>query len=479
MISDIPSPVDSRHQSNGSRLIWASGLAVLVGAAMLVLAFPLYRNGQELLDLRKMADSDTQGFAVWMIALLHLTAGWIGGMLGARGRAMREIRLPVMIFTVLAFAAMLLAYPGTAIDVYIYAARSHLLTDHGLDPSTTLPAELWEVDPYVRYASVEWADRPSPYGPLWNLIAAPATAFDGENIAVAVVILKIIMLAGVAVTGWLVHDIARRVQPSLAASATIGWLWSPVVLWEGVANGHNDVLLAMLLAAALWCWYQGYLGALLPLLGAASLLKVVAVLTIPAAILAIIQGTGWNRALVPIAGRSGLYSGAILWVAFAPFYDVAGVVEAIRAQSTVMVTSPALLAQAITNEFGWGLDIRQAFSTFSTPVIVLLTLIGAVAAWLRPSQLPVIVYEQLFWFLVLATSNLRPWYTIWLVALALVLPLGTPFARAAAFAIGGLCTYAYLLWVRDWYSAEWIVEVGITVGIMLGPTLLVTLGTTV
>ncbi|HEV2129326.1 MAG TPA: polyprenol phosphomannose-dependent alpha 1,6 mannosyltransferase MptB [Thermomicrobiales bacterium] len=448
---------------------------MLAGALLLLVAFPFDGNQDALVDLRLMSDASEQGLLVWTVALVLLTGGWVGGILAARGRALRKVRLPVTAFTVLASVAMLLTYPGTAIDVYIYAARSHLLTDLGLDPSTTLPETLWDIDPYVRYASNEWANDPSPYGPLWNLIAAPATAFDDENIAVAVVIFKAIMAAGVAITGWLIHDIARRVQPGLAASATIGWLWSPVVLWEGIANGHNDVLLALLLVTALWCWYRGYLGSLLPLLGAASLLKVVAMITIPAAAVAIIRRTGWNRALAAIAGRAALFSLLIAWVAFAPFYDVAGVIDAIRAQTTVIVTSPALLAQAISNELGWGLDVGEDFPTFGVPMIILLTLAGAIAAWLRPSQFPTIAYEQLFWFLVLATSNLRPWYTIWLVALGLALPLGMPFARAAAFAIGGLGTYAYLLWVRHWYAAEWLVEVGITVGIMLGPTLLVTL----
>lgn len=471
-ITDAPPPARER---TGTVALWASGLAMVAGTVVLETHFPFAGNGEELLDLRKMVESNARGFTAWLTAIVLLFGGWAGGILAARGRDIRDVRLPLIASTALVLGIMLATYPGTAIDVYIYAARSHLLTDLGLDPSTTLPETYWDLDPYVRYASNEWADRPSPYGPLWNLVAAPATALDGGDIAVAVMILKGIMVAGVVATGLLIHEIARRVQPRLAVSATIGWLWSPVVLWEGIANGHNDVLLALLLVASLWAWYRGRLGAVLPLLGAAALLKVVAVILIPAALVAIIRRAGWNRCLAGIAWRTTALSLGVLWISLAPFYDFRGMIEAIRAQSTVIVTSPALLVQAISNEQGWGLVVRDEFGRFSTPAIVLLTLIGAIVAWRRPSRLPIIAYEQLFWFLLLATSNLRPWYGIWLVALGVVLPPGMPLVRAAAFAAGALATYAYLLWVQHWFDAEWIVEVSITVGLMVGPVLLATL----
>src|SRR5690606_15615285 len=235
----------------------------------------------------------------------------------ARGVSFQEAWLPVVGISALTLIAFALVYPATAIDVYIYAARSHLLTDYGLDPSTVTPERLWDYDAYVTYASQEWADDTSPYGPLWNLIAAPATAFDRERIEVAVLIFKAIMVAATLGTAALIHDIARRVQPELALAATLAWLWCPIVLWEGVANAHNDVLLILLVVAALWCWTSGHDGGVVPLLGAAALLKVVAVMLIPAAIVAIVARTGWNRRLLAITGQTVALSVAALWVAFA------------------------------------------------------------------------------------------------------------------------------------------------------------------
>lgn len=469
-----PSTTSGRAGS-ALRQTWLAGMPIVAATLMLAAYYPFPGNAESLLDLRKLADGSVVGLLVWVFALGLMTLGWISGILTTRGRSFRDAWLPITVVTGCAYAALFLTYPGTAIDIYIYAARSHLLTDHGLNPSTTMPQVLWDVDPYIRYASGEWSNRPSPYGPLWNLIAAPATAFDRDRISVAVLVFKGIMIIATAGTGALIHDIARRVQPRFATPATLAWLWSPVVLWEGIANGHNDVLFATFIVWALWSWYRGYLGTVVPLLGAAALLKVVAVIVIPVAVVAIVRRTGWNRQLAGTSLVTLGLSAAVVWIAFTPFYDIPGTVEAIRTQGSVMVTSPALLAHSLSDAKGWNLDVRGSFPVISTIVIIVLTLVGTFVAYGRSRYLPVIAYEQFFWFLLLATSNLRPWYTIWLIALAAVLPLGMPLIRAAAWSIGALAAYGYTLWVQHWYDAIPLVHISVNLAITLLPVLVVTL----
>jgi hypothetical protein len=457
----------------GGRL-WVPGYLILLAGLMLVLRYSFLDHASELVDLWKISNGDVLPALTWLAALVLMTAAWISAIRAARDITFRDAWLPVVGITTLVLIAFALVYPATAIDVYIYAARSHLLTDYGLNPSTVTPERLWDYDAYVQYASAEWADDTSPYGPLWNIIAAPATAFDRESIEVAVLIFKAMMVAGTLGTAALIHDIARRVQPRLALSAMLAWLWCPVVLWEGIANSHNDILLILLVVAALWCWVAGHEGGVVPLLGAAALLKVVAVMLIPAAIVAIVVRTGWNRRLLAIAGQTAAFSVAALWIAFAPFYDIGGTIDAVQSQRGVWVTSPALLVATIKDELGYGFDFGPIYDRFSTGVIVLLTVGGAIVTSRRPDALARVGFEQLFWFLLLATSNLRPWYAIWLVALAAVLPLGMPMVRAGAWVIGALGAYFYTSWIQNWTDPTWLERLSITVTITLLPVLLVT-----
>lgn len=446
---------------------------MLVSAVLLVWQFPYLPHARELVDLWKISKHGATGFAVFLIAVALMTGAWLLVTLAADGASWQRLWLPVTVTTAATVAIFLFVYPATAIDVYIYAARSHLFSDYGLNPSTALPQSLWDTDPYVRYASQEWSTRPSPYGPLWNGIAAPATAFDGGDIRTAVLLYKVLMAGCAVATAWLVYDIARVVEPRRAVSAALLWMWSPILLWEGIANAHNDVVLALFLVSALWCWHRRHDGFILPLLGAAALLKVVAVMLIPAAIAAIVVRNGAGRRLGRVVLHTVAASLGVIWVAFLPYFDVGGTLDAIESQRGVWVTSPVVLFEAMNSEWGWGLDPRPIFDQLSSLVIVLITAIGAVAAWRRPEALPRIAFEQLFWFLLLATSNLRPWYAIWIVALAVTIPLGPPMVRAVALSTGMMLSYGYSGWVQNWTAPEWLVRNAFNLAIMLGPVVLV------
>lgn len=455
--------------------LWIAGCAILIAAILLVWQFPFLDHSQELVDLWKISEQGVTGFVVFLVALTLMTGAWLWVIWDVRGHSFRDCWLPVTAFTALIYVAFLLVYPATAIDVYIYAARSHLFSDYGMNPSTAIPRTYWEVDPYVQYASWEWSDRPSPYGPLWNVIAAPVTALDRESIETAVLLFKALMVGSTVAVGALIYSIGKVIQPRYALPAALAWLWSPVVLWEGIANSHNDAMFVLPVVAALWCWYRRHDGWILPLLGAAALLKVVALILIPVALVAIVSRNGANRRLLTIGLQTAALSIAVLWVAFIPYFDITGTIDAVQSQRAVWVTSPVLLLEAMNNEWAWGLDLRGTYERFSTAVIVLVTTIGAVLAWRRPEWFPRIAYEQLFWFLLLATSNLRPWYAIWLVALAVAIPLGMPLIRAAAWSIGMLFSYGYSGWVQNWSNPEWLERNAINLGIMLVPILLVML----
>ncbi|HYH11430.1 MAG TPA: hypothetical protein VD789_03665 [Thermomicrobiales bacterium] len=453
---------------------WLAGFGIVVAALLLVWQFSFLDYSRALVDLWKISDGGATGFVVYTAAIATLTAAWLWSVWTIRGVALSQIWLPIAGITLLALVAFMIVYPATAIDVYIYAARSHLFSDYGLNPTTVVPQQLWDTDAYVHYASAEWADDTSPYGPLWNVIAAPATALDGNDIESAVLIFKVIMMAGTAAVGILIYRIGMLIQPQNAVAAMLAWLWSPIVLWEGIANSHNDVLLMLLIVAAMLCWYRRLDGWVLPLLGAAALLKIVAVMIIPAAAIAIVIRTGWTRRLLVVAVQSAILSLGVLWISFVPFYDLQATIDAVQEQRGVWVTSPALLIDAMNREWGWGLDVGQLFDSFSTAMIVLITMVGAAVAYLNPERLPRIAFEQLFWFLLLATSNVRPWYAIWLIALAVAIPLGMPFIRAAALSTGMLFSYVYSGWIQNWSDAEWLERTALNVTIMLGPVLVVT-----
>jgi hypothetical protein len=456
-------------------LLWIAGYAILACGICLAWNYSLFTHGTELADLWQIAGNGVTAFSVWASTFAVMFGAWIAAIVLLRGRTIGDLWMPVVGISLLNFCAFLFVYPGTAIDVFIYAARSHLLTDYGLNPSTVTPDRYWDTDPFVRYASAEWSTGVSPYGPLWNLIAAPVTAFDGNDIFNALVLFKVIHIAAIAVIGVLIHQIVRIHRPNLAVSAAVAWLWCPVVLWEGIANSHNDVILLLPVLAALWCWYRGHLGWVAPLIAVSALIKIVTLMFLPVAIIAIIRRVGINRQLGKIVGMTIFLSLGAVWIAFAPFYDIRGVIDAVQSQRGIWVTSPPLLVVRWTEAQGWGFDIGVWYEEFSTLVIIAATVIGMVVAWKRPDLLPRIAFEQFFWFLLLATTNLRPWYGIWLIAIVLILPPGFTWLRAGAWVLGGLYSYAVGGWVIPWLEVGSPWSDTIVLATSLGPVLVITL----
>lgn len=453
--------------------LWAAGYAILLCALYLAWDYNFVDHSSELVDLGKIAGYGVAGFLMWLLVTTLMFGGWVAAIIALRGRSLSDVWIPVAGLTLMIYVAFMMVYPATAIDVYIYAARSHLLTGYGLNPSTVAPSRFWDIDPFVHFASREWSTEVSPYGPLWNLVAAPATAFDGDNIRTSILLFKGITVAAIVAIGVLIHEITRIHRPAFAVAAAVTWLWCPVVLWEGIANSHNDVILLLPVLAALWCWHRGYLGWVVPLIVVSALIKIVTLMILPVAVAAIVSAVGFNRRLLQVAWQSALLSLAAAWVAFAPFYDIQGVVDAVQSQRGIWVTSPALLLDRISKSQGWGLDVRSWYEEFSMVLIIVITMVGTVVAWKRPGLLPRIGFEQFFWFLLLATTNLRPWYGLWLIAVVAILPLGFTWLRAGAWIVAAQFSYALGAWVRHWFDMSSLEHDSLNFAISLGPVLLV------
>ncbi len=87
-------------------------------------------------------------------------------------------------------------------------------------------------------------------------------------------------------SAWFIQSILRRVAPAYVEAGLALWLWNPLVLNEGVINGHNDLVLWAVTLAGIWLLVRGRALPGLLVLVAAGLIKVTAwvVIPVPAAI---------------------------------------------------------------------------------------------------------------------------------------------------------------------------------------------------
>lgn len=137
---------------------------------------------------------------------------------------------------------LLVAPPMYSKDVYSYLAQSQI-SRLGLDPYRVGPAPALGLD-HVFTLSVPslWRETPAPYGPLFLWIGRGISALTGENIVLAVLCHRVVVLLGVGLIVWAVPRLAAR-----CGVAEVSALWlgaaNPLLLMHLVAGIHNEALM--------------------------------------------------------------------------------------------------------------------------------------------------------------------------------------------------------------------------------------------
>lgn len=433
--------------------LWLFGYLIVVPAIYFAWRYPLAGRSTELVDIGKIAHYTVATFVLYVAGIVVMTAGYCGAVLAARAKPFRAIRLPVVGISALLLGAFSTLYPVNAIDVFIYAVRSYLLTNYGANPNAVRPQVYWNTDPFVRFASWEWSSTTSPYGPLWNLIAAPVTAISHSNIAHALIGFKVLVVLAAIATAWFIYQTVSLDHPEYATAAALAWLWNPLLLWEGIGNGHNDVVVMFFVAAAIYCWRAGHGGWVIPLLVASVLIKYVTVLLLPIAVVMLWRRHSMRQRLV-IALQSIVASGVLAYLALYPFFDIQALRQSIKSQSGLIMSSPMAGLILMANRWHWTLNVTETGKR-AAMLIVALTLLWLL--WLQIRERIAGAHAMLLLmsvYVAFAAWNFRPWYLIWIVALTALLPVGWPFWRCAAWTLGALLSYSHYIWLREWWPGD-------------------------
>jgi alpha-1,6-mannosyltransferase len=140
-------------------------------------------------------------------------------------------------------------------DVYSYAYYGKIAATYHANPYIATPAD-FPHDVLATFVGPKWVDTPAVYGALWTQISALVTrATDDVNTIVST--FRVIAIAASLATVFVVATLVRRVRPEREAFAVALVGLNPVVLFQSAASGHNDLLVALAVAAALALVFSG------------------------------------------------------------------------------------------------------------------------------------------------------------------------------------------------------------------------------
>ncbi|HEX2173456.1 MAG TPA: glycosyltransferase 87 family protein, partial [Dehalococcoidia bacterium] len=278
------------------RPIWA---LVAIGTGMELIyigafagAYPLHTLFPELTNFGEVEGLSRPAFGAYLLAQALLFAGAAGSTwLAARSRPAATHRI-LFGGAALFGLSLLPLYPFTAIDVFYYVILGRVWGLHGANPFV-VPASAFPEDGFL-HLGAQWIDFPSLYGPVWIYFSLPAAWLAAQNFLAGVYFFKVFSLVAHLASGWLICATVRRTATPSGEATALGaaafWLWNPLVLHEGIGQGHNDLVLTALLLLGLY-----FVGRRWPIgaaaLAAATLLKVTVLPLLPLTLRAL----AWDR----------------------------------------------------------------------------------------------------------------------------------------------------------------------------------------
>lgn len=432
----------ARAASRGTRRAVAASIAGMLFVAI-VSATPrspffaiLPRDYEPSGPLRWLADlvglSSLNDAALMVVGLLATTTSAAGFLLVLReawaGRlAMRTVVILTVVFHIVVLMLPLLF----SRDVYSYGFYGRIVSTYGGNPYVRTPEDfplnsLWPL------TWPGWRGTPSVYGPLFTWLSAALTSV-AKSIPSMINGFQLMAAAASLGTVAILGRLVSRVRPARAVFAVAVIGLNPIVVFHVVGGGHNDMLVALFVAAAVAALFarRTLLSALL--LGLGMSVKLSAIVPLVLLIVAVVADAPRERRIRVLGTYGGVVAG--VWIALAlPFLSTQnwslGLLEAGGHDSWM---APGQVVVRLFSGIGGligGDPLRVPAQTIARLCLFAVSatavaLIGR-RVWRDPSaRTPAALVAAWGWgllVLILPSPVLFTWYLMWILPLAWALP---------------------------------------------------------
>jgi hypothetical protein len=414
-----------------------AGLSLIIYAWAFVWPYNLFTWYQHpRLTLRPFSEADP--LTLWRFGLAFLGQGglyWLAWRLAlqVRGRAAWLIVLGGS----LAFSlALLFLYPIDAADIFDNIMHGRIRGVYGANPFREV-ADQYAGDPFYPY--VAWRSAPSAYGPLWEALAGGLAWLAGDDLIANVLAFKLLGGLFLGLSVGVIAVILRRQAPERALAGVVLFAWNPVVLYETMGNGHNDIAMAVWLLAAAWAILsRRYTLAVLALL-AGALIKFIPLLLLPVAGLIALRQLSGPPARIKFLVVTILSGLLLVGLAYGPFWYGPAAVSLERRANLFTCSLPAAVNAWLY--LAWGVaDAGWIIGWAAAGLTGLFALWQSWRTWRDHSWLNFTQasYNILMFYLLLTCLWFQQWYTLWPLALAALLPPGHAPRLAVLFGFAAM-----------------------------------------
>ena len=417
-----------------------------------VLLFPLrvYGYASRPYDMEQIARERPWMGTIWVLGLILLFGLYFVALRLIEARRMPL--WPVLGFSLAFGLTLIWLYPVTATDLFQYVMRARVQVVHQANPMTVPPGRFPD-DPLLPFVG-EWKEILSPYGPAWELSAGAVAALGLTTAVSGALAYKLVALLAY----WVCLAALLRGTGS-DPRALLFFAWNPLVLLEGLGNGHNDLVMLgwLLLALVFWKNLNNWFIATAAL-SVAVLTKASAAMIAPLLLLAVLrEQPSWGRRGLVLAGMAAVGAGLAL-LAYLPFWppwdSIACVLDEMskRYTYTIAATLRMGLREILPPRIAW--DVPRA-----TGQLLFLGVFGWCLAQVWRKRLDLASAGFLTYFTYLVTGpSYRIWYPLWLVPLAALNLTRAVRLRTLLFCLTSefSIVFFYYIWRWYWPEASWL-----------------------
>jgi hypothetical protein len=327
-------------------------------------------------------------------------------------------------------------------DVYAYLAQGRLVSE-GYDPYAYGVSQLpgW----FIEGVDPMWGETPSPYGPLFLMIARGVAVFVGDQAFLAAVLFRLLAVLGMIAMLFLVPRLAAYHGIDTSKAVWLAVL-NPLVIMHFVAGGHNDAVMVAFLLAAFYAASRGSIAWAATHVALATSIKPIALLALPfVGLMRTPRDWTWGRRIWDwvfvslVAGAVFLVTAVIAGVGF-------GWINALSTPGTVQtwlspMTALGMIVGFFTQTFGSAQTNEVPVAIFRSIGLVISLVIVTMLA-LRPQGRSGTRAGGLAMLAVVILGPVvQPWYLLWFIPLLVVTGLTQRQLRATILVTAALSVH--------------------------------------
>jgi hypothetical protein len=142
-----------------------------------------------------------------------------------------------------------LMLPANSSDIFGYISFGEQIVHYDQNPYSEILANIenWRLDPLL--GNMRWEYNPSPYGPVFTLICKFFVSISWNNLWLSFFIFKIFNFICYLLLIYIFHHTLKYFPTAGTFDSSRVWYLvalNPLLIIQGLWNGHNDLLLAVL-----------------------------------------------------------------------------------------------------------------------------------------------------------------------------------------------------------------------------------------